>query len=115
MVKLHLLQHLVHNKQLLQMIYHFDSISEMFGINTRTLKKHIKDNSLEFMRIGHACSMDDRQLQDLKDSLTQCYAHTNVENTTTSVAAYPLRARQLESGNLPAKPERAKPMMSAES
>lgn len=86
----------------------------MFGINTRTLKKHIKDNKLEFMRIGHACSMDDRQLQNLKDSLTQCYAHTNVENTTTSVGAYRLQAKLLESDSLPAKPKRAKPMMSAE-
>jgi carbamoylphosphate synthase small subunit len=114
MVGLRLPHHLHHNKQLLQMIYHFDSIGEMFGINTRTLKKHIKDNKLEFMRIGHACSMDDRQLQNLKDSLTQCYAHTNVENTTTSVVSYRLPVSQSKSDNLPAKPERAKPMMSAE-
>jgi carbamoylphosphate synthase small subunit len=114
MVMLRLLKHLVHNKQLLQMIYHFDSISEMFGINTRTLKKHIKDNNLEFMRIGNSCSMDEQQLQNLKDSLTQCYAHTNVENTTTLVGAYRLQVNQLESDNLPDKPERARPMMSAD-
>jgi hypothetical protein len=86
----------------------------MFGINTRTLKKHIKDNSLEFMRIGHACSMDEQQLQNLKDSLTQCYAHTNVGNTTTLVGAYRLQGNLSGSGNLPDKPERVRPMMSAD-